>query len=216
MKRWKCKVCGYIHTGDEPPDVCPVCGAPKSAFELLADSGTDGADKGSAPRERPTVQSATARSLTRTIKPVSQLMAKAELLTRLHGHPIAVHIPNGVLPVSLLFTLLAVLFKSESLALAAKYNCILVAVTMPLVLITGFIDWFNRFGGRLTSVFKIKIACGLIVTTLTLVLALWWAADPRIYLGADPKIYLFLLINLVNLAAAVVAGYYGGKLVFKD
>ena len=32
MKKWKCKVCGYIHTGAEPPDKCPVCGAPKSAF----------------------------------------------------------------------------------------------------------------------------------------------------------------------------------------
>ena len=32
MKKWKCIVCGYIHTGDEPPDKCPVCGAPKSKF----------------------------------------------------------------------------------------------------------------------------------------------------------------------------------------
>lgn len=26
MKRFKCKECGYIHIGDEAPDVCPVCG----------------------------------------------------------------------------------------------------------------------------------------------------------------------------------------------
>ncbi len=32
VKKWKCTECGYIHTGPEPPDVCPVCGAPKSAF----------------------------------------------------------------------------------------------------------------------------------------------------------------------------------------
>ena len=32
MKKWKCLVCGYIHTGDEPPEKCPVCGAPKSQF----------------------------------------------------------------------------------------------------------------------------------------------------------------------------------------
>lgn len=34
-KKWRCKVCGYIHQGDEPPDECPVCGAPKEEFELL-------------------------------------------------------------------------------------------------------------------------------------------------------------------------------------
>lgn len=33
VKRWKCTICGYIHEGDEPPDVCPVCGSPKEAFE---------------------------------------------------------------------------------------------------------------------------------------------------------------------------------------
>jgi len=31
--RWKCRVCGYIHEGTEPPDECPVCGAPKEMFD---------------------------------------------------------------------------------------------------------------------------------------------------------------------------------------
>ena len=35
-KRWRCKVCGYIHEGDAPPDTCPVCGVPGSEFELDA------------------------------------------------------------------------------------------------------------------------------------------------------------------------------------
>lgn len=30
---WRCTVCGYIHRGPSPPDVCPVCGAPQDAFE---------------------------------------------------------------------------------------------------------------------------------------------------------------------------------------
>jgi len=31
-KMWKCEVCGYIHTGEEPPENCPVCGVDKSMF----------------------------------------------------------------------------------------------------------------------------------------------------------------------------------------
>jgi rubrerythrin len=31
-RRWQCIECGYIHEGEEPPDVCPECFAPKSAF----------------------------------------------------------------------------------------------------------------------------------------------------------------------------------------
>ncbi len=32
MKKWKCTVCGYIHQGDEPPAVCPICGALREKF----------------------------------------------------------------------------------------------------------------------------------------------------------------------------------------
>lgn len=33
MKKWTCKVCGYTHQGDTPPEVCPKCGATRSQFE---------------------------------------------------------------------------------------------------------------------------------------------------------------------------------------
>lgn len=32
MAKWICKVCGYTHYGDEAPETCPKCGAPKSQF----------------------------------------------------------------------------------------------------------------------------------------------------------------------------------------
>lgn len=32
-KAWKCVVCGFVHRGGVPPDVCPICGAPESEFE---------------------------------------------------------------------------------------------------------------------------------------------------------------------------------------
>ncbi len=37
MKKWVCTVCGYIHEGEEPPEECPVCGAPKEDFEEVKD-----------------------------------------------------------------------------------------------------------------------------------------------------------------------------------
>jgi mannose-6-phosphate isomerase-like protein (cupin superfamily) len=32
MKKWRCTVCGYIHEGTEPPELCPNCGASKEKF----------------------------------------------------------------------------------------------------------------------------------------------------------------------------------------
>lgn len=36
-KRWRCTVCGYIHTGDNPPEICPICGVDASFFELVTE-----------------------------------------------------------------------------------------------------------------------------------------------------------------------------------
>ena len=37
MKRWRCTVCGYIHTGDQPPEKCPNCGSPREKFVPVAE-----------------------------------------------------------------------------------------------------------------------------------------------------------------------------------
>ena len=35
MKKYICTVCGYVHEGDAPPEVCPICKAPASKFEEM-------------------------------------------------------------------------------------------------------------------------------------------------------------------------------------
>ncbi len=37
-KKFICIVCGYVHEGDEAPERCPLCGAPKSKFKEMADA----------------------------------------------------------------------------------------------------------------------------------------------------------------------------------
>ncbi len=32
---WKCEVCGYVHSGREPPDCCPICGAASEVFAAM-------------------------------------------------------------------------------------------------------------------------------------------------------------------------------------
>ncbi len=46
MKKFVCTICGYVHTGDAPPDVCPQCKAPAAKFtEQKATSGLAWADE---------------------------------------------------------------------------------------------------------------------------------------------------------------------------
>ena len=47
MKKWKCKVCGYIYEGETLPEdfTCPICKQPASAFELIEDATIKSANK---------------------------------------------------------------------------------------------------------------------------------------------------------------------------
>ena len=31
---WECRYCGHIHIGKKAPQICPVCGAHQSSFEI--------------------------------------------------------------------------------------------------------------------------------------------------------------------------------------
>ncbi|MEK6680895.1 MAG: rubredoxin-like domain-containing protein [Nitrospirota bacterium] len=43
--KWKCGICGYIHDGENAPEKCPKCGAPKEKFEKLTDDSARLIDK---------------------------------------------------------------------------------------------------------------------------------------------------------------------------
>ena len=35
---WRCRNCGYLHTGTEAPEKCPACVRPRDNFELLGEN----------------------------------------------------------------------------------------------------------------------------------------------------------------------------------
>jgi len=39
VKKYRCVPCDYIHEGEAPPDVCPVCGVGSEHFEEVAVCG---------------------------------------------------------------------------------------------------------------------------------------------------------------------------------
>lgn len=202
MKKWQCLVCNYVHEGDEPPEKCPVCGADKSKFVEIKND--DVSQEKTDHTDRPDFQPESGSSLYGTI--VRQMMKH-------HAHPVSVHVPNGVIPVSVLFIFLAAIFNITGLSQAAFYNLIVVLISMPLVIFSGYVEWKNKYGGYLTQNFIIKITCGIVVTLCAFILIIWHAANPEVLTSSK---WPFLFINLIMLGAAGAAGFIGGKLVFKD
>jgi hypothetical protein len=224
MKKWKCLVCGYIHTGDEPPEKCPVCGAPKSQFIDVTEPETPAPP--AAVEIQPTADSPEISAPAAAAKPAepepvslfkdSRYRRLFEMMTKYHGHPISVHIPNGLLPVTVLLIILSALFSIKGMTTAATYNLGAVALSMPLVLFLGWVDWQNRFNGAITDIFIVKIACGIIVTATAWFLFIWLLINPAVVTTPQPSRVAFFMINLIMLGAASTAGWYGGKLVFRE
>lgn len=38
VKKFRCTVCGHIHSGDAAPEKCPLCGVPASKFEEMVET----------------------------------------------------------------------------------------------------------------------------------------------------------------------------------
>jgi acyl-CoA dehydrogenase len=36
---WRCRICGHVHYGEEPPEECPSCFFPKTAFKKVWPAG---------------------------------------------------------------------------------------------------------------------------------------------------------------------------------
>jgi uncharacterized membrane protein len=228
MKKWKCTVCGYVHTGDEPPEKCPVCGADRSKFIELVEEEAPQQDEPGPKTSSATIEQqpvsepaqATRFDLPEKDVPKARQPAfqkyygeAARLLAKYHAHPITVHIPNGVLPVAVLFLVLSMLFQATGLEAASFYNMIIVVLVMPKVLFTGYNDWKLRLGGNLSNLILTKMICGSTVLLLGLFLVVWRWTDPMVALASSPSRMTYLFLHLIILGAAALAGYLGGKLI---
>ncbi|WP_320044721.1 rubredoxin-like domain-containing protein [uncultured Desulfobacter sp.] len=225
MKKWQCSVCKYVHTGEEPPEKCPVCGVSSDKFVLLEED-PDTTESDTVTEESKTEDSqetASAPSDTETpgaaifekFGPAAPHMEKAaQMMVKHHAHPMSVHLPNGVIPIVAILVILAWFSGSHLLLQAAFINLIFVLISLPVVGLTGVLEWQRKYNQAQTKIFKIKIAAASTAAVCCLISIIWYLVNPEV-LGSSGS-WLFVIINVLMLAGAGVAGHIGGKLVFKE
>lgn len=204
MKKWECTVCGYVHEGDEPPEECPICSADKNMFVEITASEQNAAQKpGSA------VQSPEKPALLASIRAMV-----LQQIVKYHLHPIAVHTPNGIVPMAVLFLFITAFLGFSLFETAALYSLVYVLIVMPAVLFTGYEMWQKRYRGAYTSIFKIKIGTSITTVFLLLILVIWRLVQPGIMITPSFGRWVFLGLACLLVAAVALAGHMGGKLVF--
>jgi len=203
MRKWECTVCGYIHEGEEPPEECPVCAADKSLFVEIFEEAASSPEPAETPKTgaKPTVVATMYR-------------IASEQILKHHLHPIAVHTPNGILPMALIFLLITTFFGFPLFETAALYSFVFVLIAMPLVIFTGYEVWQKRYRGAMTTTFKIKIGASVVTVCLLCALSIWRIVKPDIMATASTGRWVYLLLSLVLVAAVGLAGHLGGKMVF--
>ena len=201
MRKWECTICGYIHEGDEPPKECPVCGAGPEYFKEIIEK------EGETLTEQ-VVQPAGDEAVGKQEK----AGGLAALVMKHHLHPIAVHTPNGVLPLAVVFLFIALVLGGSSFEKASFYSLVFVLLAMPAVIMTGYIAWQKRYKGARTKIFGIKIGATVVVCATLLAMVVWRIVDPEVATSAGR--WTYFLISVVSVAAAGLAGHMGGKLVF--
>jgi uncharacterized membrane protein len=209
MKAWKCTVCNYVHNGEFPPEKCPVCGADKSKFVEIQPSDEPDESKPE------TVDAAVSEpEKTETPAPQSLYQKTTDLMIRHHAHPILVHTPNGILPIAAVLFVIAWLFDATLPAKAAAVNLVFVVLALPLVVYTGVLEWQKKYNQADTLLFRIKILAATLTCASCLISLVWFLVNPAVL--STSLAWIFILINLIMLASAGIAGHIGGKLVFKD
>jgi len=214
---WQCSVCKYIHRGDKPPEKCPVCSVGSNRFGEI--------DEASIPekmpkRKRPVAKAGSAGPETdegRDSKPVIKETGFEKiksLLVRHHAHPVLVHSPNGLLPVTVILWLMAWIFDYDLLAKAAFINLVFVVAALPFVIFTGILEWEKKYGKAWTMIFQLKIFAAALTMLSCIISLVWYLADPLIL--SSSKAWVFILISILMTLTAGIAGHLGGKLVFKD
>jgi mono/diheme cytochrome c family protein len=122
-------------------------------------------------------------------------------------HALMVHMPIGLMTGTILFVLVAVLFRKERLALTARHASILAFIFIFPTVLTGVLDWLHFYHGLMMTPIKAKIILASAATVILLA---------GIILGARVKLHSITMTVVYALAfvAMVGLGYFGGGLVY--
>ena len=133
----------------------------------------------------------------------------------LYFHPIFVHFPQGLFPVSFALFLLYLSTGLRDFEVGAFLSCACGAVAAPVTTLTGFLDWKFRYQAYMTSVFKIKITGAFVLIGLSLSAVLLRYLVPGVAaLPLSGWGWAYAGLLAACLGTCVVLGHFGGKLVF--
>ena len=122
-------------------------------------------------------------------------------------HPIATHLPMGMVMGLFLFGLASYLFNKPELAKTAYHCAILGFLGLFPTILFGYMDWQHSYSGQWLLLIKIKIALAVVLTLLLAVFIIIGRKE-----NTTPA--LRLVFYILCMMTATGLGYCGGTLVY--
>ncbi|WP_224746912.1 rubredoxin-like domain-containing protein [Pelovirga terrestris] len=189
MRTWRCTICGYLHEGDSPPAFCPLCHATADKFELIESVGQS-------------------RSFAGRLKE-----ALGQMRETFAPHAVSAHFPAALIPTAVLFLVLAMVSGSRSLEFAALALQVVIVVSIPVTMLTGFFIWQKNYHKSRSVIFKKKIALAWLLLLIASAIMMWRLLAPDLLSNGGAGSAFYLLLNFFMLACVTLLGHYGGMLV---
>lgn len=122
-------------------------------------------------------------------------------------HPIATHLPMGMVMGLFLFGLAAYFFQKPELAKTAYYCSILGFIGIFPTVLFGYMDWQHSYAGQWLLLIKIKIALAVVLTFLLAACIMVGRKENSISIKR-------LVLYILCMATATGLGFCGGQLVY--
>ncbi len=126
-------------------------------------------------------------------------------------HAIAAHFSNGLIPVAVLYLLLAIPGGNVFFEHTVKHIIIITLLAIPVSFASGIHDWKTKYRGAKAPVFMKKIRLSIILFVLCFAGGLRLAL-PDVMAEAGILRWLYIGILLSMLPVVTLLGHYGGKL----
>ncbi|HWI40518.1 MAG TPA: hypothetical protein VNX25_03420, partial [Verrucomicrobiae bacterium] len=97
-------------------------------------------------------------------------------------HAVAAHFSNGIVPVAVIFLLLALLTRDRYFEHTVQHLLVTVCCIVPVSFLSGVSRWRSRYRGSRTRVFRNKIRLALLLFLLTSCAAVIGISDPELIL----------------------------------
>ena len=127
-------------------------------------------------------------------------------------HPVAAHFSNGLIPVSVLYLILALPAGDIFFERTIIHLIIIVLLAVPVSFFSGLHDWKTNYNRAKTPIFMNKIRLSIVLFVLVATTVAIRLSVPEVMYHNDWLHWVYIALLFATLPVVTMLGHYGGKL----